>query len=249
MQEKSGMYAPTEIKEHFSFSQVGIVFVVAVMLIGVSWMKNPALFDVFKKQQVDSTIVANLPRYYAYEAPAELSQPLIAGASTENAGPMIINEDGSVTPAVERGDVLGVSTENITLDLDAIKVNVISDSDDGIRSYISTMQTLEGGYMDSIQFEAALSSGDQNQIDGQVRAVRSVISGLQSLSVPASLVQLHKLKVLQYQAAMEILRNFTQADDNPELINRNLEIFLKAEEQIQEEVIKIKNKYNALFAL
>lgn len=223
-------------KEHIHFGHFGLILSVAVLLIGVSWMKHPDLFDVFKSKSSSSSIAANLPRYYAYEPPAELNQPLVAGASTQDQGPQIINEDGSLSPAVEAGDVLGMSTENVVLNLDAIKVQTQSDSPEDIKAYVASVQEAEAGYLDSAQFEAALSSGDQRQIDQQAQAVQSIADKLTALPVSTSLVRLHKLKILQYNAALQILKNFTQADENPELINQNLDMFLKAEQSIQDEV-------------
>lgn len=233
-------------QQSIHFGHLGLILSVAVLLLGVSWMKNPDLFDVFEDKSSNPSIIANLPRYYAYEPPAEFNQPLVAGVSTEGQGPMIINEDGSLTPAVEAGDVLGASTEAVVLDLDAITVRQIADLDENIKTYISALQEIEGGYLDSIQFEAALSSGDQTQINGQAQAVQVIADGLSGLAVPASLTELHKLKILQYRAALEILRNFTHADDNPELINKNLEIFLKAEQQIQEEIAELGERLDVI---
>jgi len=223
-------------KEHIHFGHLGLILSVAVLLVGVSWMKNPDLFDVFKSESSGSLISANLPRYYAYEPPAQVSEAQVAGASTEGQGPMIINEDGSLSSAVEAGDVLGADTENVVLNLDSVAVKQAADSDENIKAYLAASQVIEGGYLDSIQFEAALSSGDQQQIDSQAVAVQAIIQGLLRLDVPSSLEKLHKLKILQYQAGLNILKNFTQADENPELINSNLTIFLKAEQEIQAEV-------------
>lgn len=231
-----------ESKEHFSFGHLGLVLSVAVLLIGISWMKNPDLFDVFKSKPVNSAISASLPRYYAYQPPASASQSLVAGATTQDQGPMLINEDGSLSPAVSAGDVLGMNTDDVVLNIDAIAVKQIADSEESIKAYIASVQEIEGGYLDSIQFEAALASGNQAEIDKQAEQVKQITDRLLPLAVPSSLVNLHKLKFLQYQAALEILKNFTQADENPELITKNLSIFLKTEQQIQAEVVQLKNK-------
>jgi hypothetical protein len=97
------------------------VFFVALFLLSVTWFKQPELFNFSKHEATISS--ANLPKYYAYETPAELNQPLVAGASTAGQGPMIIGEDGSLSDARDIGNVLGLSTEEYNLELDKIKVN------------------------------------------------------------------------------------------------------------------------------
>ena len=187
----------------------------ATLLIGVSFMKNPGLFNVFKSAPLDSSITANLPKYYAYEPSPELSAPLVAGASTEPMGPMVINEDGSITSAVEVGDVLGADTTDLILNLEAIPINEIADSDENFKIYISAIAGIEGGYLDSAKFESALASAEQKQINEQARLIQNIVVNISNLAVPESFAHLHKLKILQYNSAIEILKHFTTADENP----------------------------------
>src|SRR2546430_245728 len=87
----------------------GTILAAIVLLLGLAWMKQPQLFS-FKKT---SYVAAdhNIPQYYAYVAPPEdQPKPAVAGATT-NPGPMVINEDGTVSP-VDMGQVLGASTQD-----------------------------------------------------------------------------------------------------------------------------------------
>jgi len=239
----------TQTQQHIHFGHLGLILSVAVLLLGISWMKNPQLFNVFKTQGDNSQISANLPKYYAYQSPPELNQSFVAGANTANQGPMIINEDGTLSPAIETGDILGINTENVNLDINSITINTIPDADENIKAYIAGALLIEGDYLDGAQFEGALSSGNQAQIDTQARVVDSIVAKLLSLSVPVSLGELHKLKIVQYRAASEILKNFTKADDNPELINQKLDLFIKAEKLIQEEYLSLKNKFGMVIGI
>lgn len=225
-------------KQNFHFGHLSLVLSVTVLLLGISWMKNPDLFAVFKSES-NSSLASNLPRYYAYQPPAELSQPLIAGASTEPVGPMVINEDGTISSAVEVGDVLGVDTVSINLNLEAIPVKEVSDSDENFKTYISAMNEIEGGYLDSSKFESALASAEQAQIDQQAEVIQNIVGKINNSAVPKSFAQLHKLKILQYYSAIEILKHFTTADENPELINKNLTVFLQTEQELQIEASKL----------
>ncbi len=226
--------------ESLHFGHLGAIFSVALLLVGISWFKHPDLFNF--NQTSNNVVSANLPRYYAYETPAELNQPLVAGASTAGQGPMIIGEDGNLIPAVDSGDVLGINTENINLNYDSVSVNIIIDSEENRQNYINAVQLIEGANIDSAGFELALSSGDQTKIDNQATILQAIIEELRVLNVPLSYKKFHQLKTIQYEASLEILKNFTQADSNPELINSKLEIFLVAEQAMQEEAYKFSTK-------
>jgi hypothetical protein len=220
-------------KEHFHFGHFSFVFVVAVMLIGIAWLKDPAIFSVF--HQTDKTAAhSDMPRYYAYVPPPEYLEPQVAGASTPSYdGPSIINEDGTISPAVDIGEVLGVSTEELNLSLNAIVVNTIPDNDEAVKKYLTEANAVEDNYMNSLEFETALTSNSQIQIDEQLEKIKLIIPELQKLNVPESLVNLHKNRILQYKAAVTILQNYTQADQNPEIVAQALGIFLQAQQQME----------------
>ncbi len=213
------------------------VFFVALFLLSVTWFKQPELFNFSKHKQTVSS--ANLPKYYAYETPAELNQPLVAGASTAGQGPMIIGEDGSLNPAVDLGEVLGISSEDYNLSLNHIKIfQTVPATPANQQAYIQLTNELENKYINTPSFQEALSSLDKQQINLQVKNVNGIIERLSSLVVPDSLVKLHKLKLLQYHSAVVILNNLIQADENPEVVGNALSVFLKAQQDIDLELEK-----------
>ena len=237
-------YQNTTEKQHISFGHLGLIVSVAVFLLGVSWMKNPELFKVFSRSEAGYSSGADLPKYYAYEAPAEFSQPLVAGASTEGKGPMIINEDGTLSQAVENGDVLGALVGNEVLDLESVKIKVLPDSSEAINNYAAKSAEIENAIVGDSEFENALNSGNQALIGRKSDKLRGVGEALVNLPAPESMTKLHKLKILQYDAAVNILQNFTQADSNPELVGQYLSRFLKAQQDLDAENNLVQQKYN-----
>jgi hypothetical protein len=243
----SGTIAPAGNKFNgVNFGHLGLIVSVAILLLGVSWMKNPNLFDAFKSGNSNSIIASNIPRYYAYETPAEFTQPIVAGASTELNGPMVINEDGTLSPAIDEGMVLGFDTGGVVLDTETVKVNKIADSAENIAAYVKAIEEIENGYLNSVQFEAALVSSNQVQIDEQAQNILEIANNIVKLSVPSPLVKLHQAKVIQYRSAYEILKNFTNADSNPELLNLHLSLFLKAEQEMSDEIQRLGEKLNVI---
>jgi hypothetical protein len=241
--DNTNLIKPRE--ESFHFGHIKPVLLVALVLLGISWMKNPELFKFLSAGKTSATIAnADAPRYYAYVAPAEFSQPMVAGTSTEPQGPSIINEDGSVTPIKDMGQVLGASTQNVVVSLTGIAVNEIPDGDQAIKKYFDDSQSIENSYINNADFETALLSGSQQQIDGQAQKLTDIKNNLLKLPVPHSLAKLHKLKIAQYAAGINILNNFTQADDNPELVGQYLDQFLKAQQDMDAENLAMQQKYN-----
>ncbi len=233
--------APT-IEPPIHWGHFGAIFFTIVLLLGVSWFKQPQLFSMEKNYVAVAD--ANVPHYYAYVAPPEDQMgPMVAGAST-NQGPMIIQDDGTVVP-VDMEQVLGASTENVVLTLDDVKVpNVIPDSQQAIKKYFIDALAIESGPVDNTQFETALSSGNQELINQQALKLAGIRDALQKLQVPAGLVKLQKLKIIQYSAAVGLLQNFTQADQNPELVGNYLSQFLKSQQDLDSETNSIAQKYN-----
>lgn len=203
-------------------------------------MQKPQLFSLKKNQTVVSG--ENVPKYYAYVQPAEDSAPLVAGATT-NPGPSLINEDGTVSP-IDMGEVLGASTQDVKLSLDDVKVNVIADSEQSIKNYFAAAQAIKNGSVDNADFETALSSGNQEQINAQAKKIIAIRDSLQKLLVPQVLVKLQKLTLIQYNAAIGVLQNFTKADENPELIGQYLTEFLKSQQDLDAENSALVQKYN-----
>ncbi len=222
-----------------NFGHLGVVMFSLLVLLGLTWLKQPQLFSIKKSVSVASS---NAPKYYAYVQPAEDVMPLVAGANT-NDGPSVINEDGSVSQ-VDMGEVLGASTQGVVLSLDEVKVTSVSDSSDAIKKYFAEINSIEMGVVDTGEFETALSSGNQQLINAQAQKLNAVKEALQKLFVPQSLVKLQKLKIIQYSASVGVLQNFTQADTNPELVGKYLQEFLKSQQDLDTENTLVAEKFN-----
>lgn len=239
----------TEAKkqEQFHFGHLGIIFLSVVFLLGASWLKNPELFKVIKGRgaAVAEKDKGGAPRYYAYEPSAEDSQPMVLGASTAPQGPVVINDDGTVAP-VDFGKVLGASTQGVELSLDDVKVAVVPDSDAAIKKYFEQSQSVEGALALGPDFASALASNNQAKVDEQAQKIESILKDLRNLAVPSSLAKLHKLKVIQYESATVLLKNFTEADQNAEIVSESLQQFMKSQEDLDTENKIIAEKYGSL---
>ena len=229
----------SQINPQIHWGHFGAVMMAMVLVLGMSWMEKPDLFS-FKKV---FPAVADAPHYYAYVPPASDQQPEVLGANTNPTGPSIINDDGTVSP-VDMGQVLGASTQDVQLSPGQIKVNSIPDSPVAIQKYLSDVQTVENGPIDSTDFETALSSNNQSLINQQADKLVAIRDGLQKLSVPQGMVMWDQLNVIQYNAAIGLLQNFTQADNNPELVSQYLGQFLKSQQDLQNESQTVATKYN-----
>jgi hypothetical protein len=228
-----------EIAPHIHWGHFGTIITAIVLLAGMTWVSKPELF------QFDNKVAAadsDVPHYYAYEVPAEDIKPLVAGATT-NPGPQIINEDGSISP-IEAGQVLGASTQGVTLSLDSIEVKNIPDSKEAMQKYFDDTKGVEVSPVNNLEFETALSSANQSLINQQAIKLASVVSTLKKFPVPLSLTKLHKIKIIQYQTAIGVLQNFTQADNNPQLIGNFLQQFLKSQQDLNDEANSIVQKFN-----
>lgn len=232
----------TQISPSIHWGHFGAVMMVMVLVLGMSWMEKPDLFSLKKNTAIDNQ---NAPRYYAYVPPASDRQPEVLGANTQPAGPSVINDDGTVSP-VDVGQVLAASTQDVQLSLDSVKVNQVSDSDVAIAKYFSGAKAIEINSVDSVAFQSALTSNDQNQINQQAQKITGVRDALQKLAVPQSLVKLQKLKIVQYTSAINLLQNFSQADSNPTLVVQNLQDFIKSQQDMDNENIAVAQKYGAL---
>jgi hypothetical protein len=234
----------TKIQTPIHWGHFAMVVGVAVTLLGVTWLKNPEGFLPEKKQ---TTVRADLPKYYAYVQPAEFDGPQVAGASTANSDlPSVLNEDGSVTQVISLGEVLGVTTED--LDSQALQVNIteLPDTDANIREYFSWTQNQEMTALDGITIENALSTSDQNLLNQEADKFEKIKNDLLSKSAPKSLVRLHKLKILQYQAGINLLRRFTKADEFPEEVSKDLGIFAQAQQEMENEAAAMNEKFKSL---
>ena len=242
MQTTQSQIPSSEISPHIHWGHFGTVMGVLVLLIGMTWLSKPELFS-FKN---NSAVAAdpNTPHYYAYVPAADdLPQPEVLGASTDQ-GPSIINEDGSVSPADTAGQVLGANTNDPQLSLDSITVVTVPDSDASIKRYLSDDNSIETAPIESGDFEAALSSGDQNLMNQQAAKLTPVRDALQKLKVPAGFATLQKLKIIQYNSAIALLQNFGQLNQNPDLVGQNLQDYLTVQQQLADEINSVAQKYN-----
>ncbi|HVY68091.1 MAG TPA: hypothetical protein VHA30_04335 [Patescibacteria group bacterium] len=232
---------PFANKPQVSWAHFGVVLIAVALLGGVTLLQRPEFF--LRPQASQSEAAADTPHYYAYVTPAEDQLPaLVAGASTDQ-GPSLINEDGTVSP-VDMGEVLGASTADVQLDPSSVKAAaVVPDSDAAVKKYLTDVQTVESGPIDSGEFEAALSSGDQAQINAQAQKLSAVRDNLEKMTVPQGLVKYYQLTVLQYEAAIGVLQNFTQADNNPQLVGDYLNQFLKSQQDLDDETLAIQDEY------
>ncbi len=230
-------------KAPIHWGHFGVIMMTAVLLLGLSWFEKPQLFDFHKSQDVADN--SDVPRYYPYVAPSQDQvQPQVLGASTDQ-GPEIIGDDGTVQP-VDLGEVLGASTQGVVLSTADVKVNTIPDSAMAITNYFIQAEKIELDPVDDAAFEAALSSNDQNQLNQQAQKLTAVVNALQKLSVPRSLVNLQQLKIVQYNSAIALLQNFTQADQNPTLVDQYLEQFIKSQQDLDTENANIAQKFGSL---
>ncbi len=228
---------------------LGAVLLAAILLVGASWLRDPQLFSVFSNNaKIQETAEsANVPHYYAYVAPTGDQAPQVLGASTDaqDNGPMIIGDDGTVQP-VDAGQVLGASTEGVNLPLSSIQVKTVPDSTAAIQQYFSQAQTIESNAINQTDFASALSSGDQTQINLQMQKLTAVETALEKLAVPHSLAQLQKLKIVQYNSAITLLQNFTQANQDPDLVTQNLQDFIKAQQDLDSENTTVAEQFPTL---
>lgn len=232
-----------KIEPGINLGHLGIIFLVFSLLLGISYVEKPELFKFKNKQTAASD--ASVPHYYAYVTPAEdLPKGEVLGAST-NQGPSIISDDGTVTP-VGLGEVLGASTQDVTLSLESVNVNEVSESAKTVQNYFSSSEKIESESIQSTEIAAALNSGNQNQIDAQAKQIISVRDALQKLPVPTGLVKLQKLKIIQYDTAVQLMQNFTDANSRSDLVNDALKQFLKSQQDLDTENILVAQKYGTV---
>jgi hypothetical protein len=235
---------PSQTSSSISWGHFGIIMMAIVLVVGMSWMEKPDLFDFHKASEL-ALAQQNAPHYYAYVPPASDQQPEVLGASTNPTGPSIINDDGTVSP-VDMGQILGASTQDVQLSLDSVKVNQVPDSNEAITEYFTKAKVLEISPVDTAAFQSALTSNDQAQINQQAQKLIGVRDSLQKLLVPQGLVKLQQLKIIQYSSAIILLQNFSQADNNPTLVDQNLMQFIKSQQDLDTENVSVAQKYGSL---
>lgn len=229
-----------EITPPIHWGHFGVITATIILLAAVTWMKKPEIFSFGKTNPAVQYAVQDVPHYYPYVAPP--ATPLVAGAST-NEGPSVINEDGSISP-IDMGKVAGASTQDVQLSLDDVKVITIPDSQTAIQNYFVASKVIETNPIDNNDFETALSSNNQELIDAQTKKIATVSEQIFKLQTPQSLVKLQKLKIIQYNSAIAVLQNFTKADQEPELVGKYLQQFLKSQQDLDTESANVALKFN-----
>ncbi len=160
-----------------------LILLVAVLLVGFAWMKNPQIFSSLKFSKSASLAKSGeVVSYVPYSGAQPDQQPAVLGANTDDTGPMIINEDGSVTSAADNGQVLAASTDPNTIqELENISVLEISDSPIALQNYLTNSAAIEGSLISDDEFVQALSSKDASQINKEIPKIQIIISSLISL--------------------------------------------------------------------
>ncbi len=230
------------LHHQFTRGHVSLIFGALLVLATFLFIKDPQYFrlSAFSNNEPADNRVAL--QYQPYVVPA---QPAVLGASTnDNVGPEIINEDGTVESAVDAGSVLGANTDRLETDLTTIMVRTTASNSAAASEYLQSMSYWETTAIDQNEFEAALTSNNQAQINTQSAKMETMLYYLEGMVVPFDAAQLHKLKIAQYRSAITLLRNFSQADDNPELVADELGVFLESQEQQDAEVAGLQQKYN-----
>jgi hypothetical protein len=229
-----------EIKSQFTvghFSAVAIAVVAIGGLLTVqNWNSVQAMFEKNVAAKQETSL------YYAYQAPVN---PEVLGADTQPDGPGVINEDGTVTSLSSLGNVLGASSDAPEINLDDIKVRTVDGNADNLRQYFDDSFVIESKILPG-DFETALVSVDQGQTQAQLNLMNQVQQSLQNMAVPRMAEKLHKLKIAQYRTAIDLLKNYYQADSNPEFVAGKLTQFMDMQKHQENETQNLFSKYPQL---
>ncbi len=218
-----------EIKSQFTLSHISAL-VFAVLVIGglltvQNWKTVKGMFENNSATAQEQGEGSGL--YYAYVPP---TIPSVLGADTIPDGPGVINEDGSVSSISSLGEVLGSSSDLPEINIDAIQVKTFPGSEENLRAYLDETFLIEAKILPG-DFETALVSKDPNQTQAQINILNQVQASLGSMQVPTTAEKLHKLKIAQYGTAIDLLKNFYQADSNPEYVAGKLTQFMDIQKQ------------------
>jgi hypothetical protein len=240
------------MEENFAQSELGfhaghiaLVGFVAVALVGLTFMKDPQLFQLHSRA-AQAQAQSNAPKYYAYVDPP---QPAVLGASTVPPGPSIIAADGSIVPLNDPGQVLGVSTEDVNNSVAALKIATVPSTQDSIQKYYAYVVGLEGQFLGNSELESALADdgtgkNDPAKIKTAINQINLLTNKLEHSYVPADALQYHKLKIARYYAARTLLQNYSGLAQNPDLVMKQMGIFLQAQQQEDQEWQSVSAKYH-----
>lgn len=212
-----------EIKSQFTLSHVSALAFAIIAVGGILTFQNwNSVKAMFEKDNVAQEQKDGSGLYYAYQAPIV---PTVLGNSTVPDGPGVLNEDGTVSSLSSFGEVLGAASDTPQIDVNAINVKTIPTTEENLRTYIDDVFIIESQILPG-DFETALVSKDASQSQAQVDLLTQVQNSLSALQVPTTAEKLHKLKIAQYSTAIDLLKNFYQADTNPEFVSAKLTQFM-----------------------
>ncbi len=232
-----------EIKSQFTLGHITAIGIAVLVVGGVLTLQNwNSVKAMFEKEDVETAQQEGSGLYYAYEAP---TVPTVLGADTEPDGPGVINEDGSITSLSSLGSVLGASSDVAEINVDTIKVNSYSGNEQNLKEYIDESFLIESKILPG-DFETALVSNDESQVNAQVSLLEQVQDSLYYMKVPEAAVKLHRLKIAQYSSAIDLLKNYYQADSNPEFVSAKLSQFMDMQRLQETETQNIFNQHPGL---
>ncbi len=232
----------------FHGGHIALIGGVACALLFFSFIKNPELFQLRSRSAAGAGAQSQTapPRYYAYVAPP---QPAVLGANTLPPGPSVINEDGSISSLSDFGQVLGESIDrtDIQTDLDSMHFRTVSSTEQSVRGYLDYVTNLEAQYLVTGELETALVSDAKSaQVTETLNKLQALVTALEGMYVPEDALQVHKLTLVQYRAAADLLKNFAHLNDNPELVTQKLGAFMTAQDQLSSAQQNLFEKYQLL---
>ena len=236
-------------KKQFAISNNQFVLIIGVFIVLglVTWVRGSdriknIMAEMFKKhEQVAHIPLKDRPEYKKYFQPD--NEPEVLGATTAPSKPelVVLGEDGQMHPVNNLGEVLGASTETVDTNLENIHV-ILSQSNTAqdTQSYLDTSAKLEADILDGAALETALTTHDQGTINQFVVKVDQLENKLQNMVVPKSAERLHKLEILQFRSVRNLLKNFSNIDNNPEQASDDLSIFIRVQSDQGQERQKIQ---------
>ncbi len=240
MNQDNALINQTIKNNHLDFGHFKLVAVVALALLGITFLKNPSLFS-FKGKNV-LVVSQDRPRYYAYVPPAEDAMPMVAGASTQPSGPSVINEDGSLSKVGDEGLVLGADTQDILLTEKSL--HIVPDTQQSVSDYISSSKSIEQDYFNNFSFEQALEAHDDSIGKQEHQKIDSIASSLSEMTVPVSFEKYHQYKMLRYHAAADMLKFLPSAQTNPQPEAEAFQSFLKYQQLEAGEIQKLETNFS-----
>lgn len=242
--------------EHFSYGQLGAVFMCALVLGFVSLMKNGFELPWKQEAQAVKTLTYEEARGQVlakYGMPEENSNQYAEAEIKKSSDQLAM-----IDPSLVAGAVLGESTGTIESMLDIppaeqiftedilkqIPVNTIADGGpELVQNYADNLLEIESQY-DTVGMLQVLAGGESQ---GALKQVSEdslyLIANLSLMEVPKDLETYHKFKILFYGALGTAANFYDDAESTPGMDQISSELFsIKSKlDALREEVLK---KYN-----